>query len=176
MQTIRVVKGDITKLEVDAIVNAANERMLGGGGVDGAIHRAAGRELYKACYAFPEIKSGVRCPTGSCQLTPGFKLPAKYVIHTVGPIWDGGDNDEEELLRSCYRSALELALERGFSSIAFPAIGCGGYGYPPEEAVPISISEIRAVLDSVDRPIEVTLVAFSDELFEAMQAELDAQS
>src|SRR5262245_52573569 len=110
MTRLEVVVGDITKLSVDAIVNAANERMLGGGGVDGAIHRAAGPELLHACRAVSEVRPGVRCPTGEARITPGFKLPAKHVIHTVGPVWNGGGNGERRLLSSCYEKSLELAV------------------------------------------------------------------
>src|SRR5215216_1038813 len=125
---VEVVLGDITTLDVDAIVNAANERMLGGGGVDGAIHRAAGPELLAACLAIPEVRPGVRCPTGEARLTPGFLLPARFVIHAVGPVWRGGRHDEPELLAHCYRNALALARQQGVQSVAFPAISCGAYG------------------------------------------------
>src|SRR6058998_3210849 len=119
---LEAILADITSLEVDAIVNAANERMLGGGGVDGAIHRAAGRQLYEACLAIPEVRPGVRCPAGESRITPGFNLSARHVIHTVGPIWRGGGHGEAELLASCYRSALALARQHQARSIAFPAI------------------------------------------------------
>jgi len=175
MHSISVVQGDITTLNVDAIVNAANERMLGGGGVDGAVHRAAGGELYEACLAIPEVRPGVRCPTGSCEITPGFALPARFIIHAVGPIWRGGGSGEEDLLRSCYRRAIELALRHELTSIAFPAISCGIYGYPPADAIRVSIEEIKSTLGAIDKPISVTLVAFSDELAEAMQTELNRQ-
>src|SRR5213076_94251 len=111
MANVVVIQADITRLEVDAIVNAANERMLGGGGVDGAIHRAAGRQLYVACLQVREVRPGVRCPTGQSRITPGFNLPARYVIHTAGPVWRGGAHAEAELLASCYRSALDLARQ-----------------------------------------------------------------
>src|SRR5688572_3091798 len=122
MERIEVVQGDITTLDVDAIVNAANERMLGGGGVDGAIHRAAGPQLLEACRDVPEVRPGVRCPTGEARMTPGFRLPAHYVIHTVGPVWRGGTHGEPGLLASCYRNSLALARQHGIRSIAFPAI------------------------------------------------------
>lgn len=141
---IEAVHADITTLGVDAIVNAANERMLGGGGVDGAIHRAAGPELLEACRAIPEVAPGVRCRTGDARITPGFRLPAPYVIHTVGPVWRGGKSGEPELLASCYRSSLALAREHGVDSIAFPAISCGVYGYPVDEAAAIAVRETRA--------------------------------
>jgi O-acetyl-ADP-ribose deacetylase (regulator of RNase III) len=141
---IEVVQADITTLPVDVIVNAANERMLGGGGVDGAIHRAAGPQLYEACLAVPEVRPGVRCPTGESRITPGFKLPATYVIHTVGPVWHDGTHGEPCLLASCYRTALELAHQHHARSVAFPAISCGAYGYPLEEAAAIAVRETRA--------------------------------
>jgi len=158
---IAIVRGDITSLEVDAIVNAANERMLGGGGVDGAIHRAAGRQLYEACLAIPEVRPGVRCPTGESRITPGFNLSARHVIHTVGPIWRGGGHGEAELLASCYRSALALARQHQARSIAFPAISCGVYGYPLDEAAAIAVRETRARETEFDR---IALVAFDDEV------------
>ncbi len=158
---IAIVRGDITSLEVDAIVNAANERMLGGGGVDGAIHRAAGRQLYEACLAIPEVRPGVRCPTGQSRITPGFKLSARHVIHTVGPIWRGGGHGEAGLLVSCYRSALALARQHQARSIAFPAISCGVYGYPLDEAAAIAVRETREQEAEFDR---IVLVAFDDEI------------
>jgi O-acetyl-ADP-ribose deacetylase (regulator of RNase III) len=143
MSRLEVVEGDITALQVDAIVNAANQTLLGGGGVDGAIHRAAGPELLTACRALPLVRPNVRCPTGQARITPGFRLPAKYVIHTVGPVWHGGDDGEAELLASCYRESLRLAHEHGLHSIAFPAISCGVYGYPIDLAVPIAVDAAR---------------------------------
>jgi O-acetyl-ADP-ribose deacetylase (regulator of RNase III) len=158
---IDVIRADITTLEVDAIVNAANERMLGGGGVDGAIHRAAGRELYEACLAIPEVSPGVRCPTGQSRITPAFNLSAHHVIHTVGPIWRGGAHREAGLLASCYRTALGLARQHQVRSIAFPAISCGVYGYPLEEAAAIAVRETSASGTDFDR---IVLVAFDDEV------------
>ena len=154
---IEIVRGDITTLQVDAIVNAANERMLGGGGVDGAIHRAAGPELYQACLDVPEVRTGVRCPTGQSRITPAFNLPARYVIHTVGPIWRGGGHGEATLLASCYRTALDLAREHRARSIAFPAISCGVYGYPLDEAATIAVRETGAGEGHFERILLVAL-------------------
>jgi O-acetyl-ADP-ribose deacetylase (regulator of RNase III) len=162
---IDVLRADITTLDVDAIVNAANERMLGGGGVDGAIHRAAGRELLEACRQIPEVRPGVRCPTGEARLTPGFRLPARYVIHTVGPVWRGGARGEAELLASCYRQSFMLARDTGIRTIAFPAISCGIYGYPVEDAATIAVREVRAFLQQHDVPDRVALVAFDEFMF-----------
>jgi O-acetyl-ADP-ribose deacetylase (regulator of RNase III) len=143
MSTIEIVEGDITTLQVDAIVNAANEALLGGGGVDGAIHRAAGPELLAACRALRQVRPNVRCPTGEARITPGFRLAAKFVIHAVGPVWHGGDDGEAGLLASCYRQSLQLAHDHGLRSIAFPAISCGVYGYPVDLAVPIALGAAR---------------------------------
>ena len=141
--TIEIVIADITRLDVDAIVNAAHPSLLGGGGVDGAIHRAAGPALLEACRALPQVAPGVRCPTGAARITPGFALPARHVIHTVGPVWHGGDDGEPELLASCYRQSMRLAAEHAMASIAFPAISCGVYGYPPQRAAPVAIAALR---------------------------------
>jgi O-acetyl-ADP-ribose deacetylase len=142
--SIEIVEADLTTLQVDAIVNAANETLLGGGGVDGAIHRAAGAQLLAACRALPPVRPNVRCPTGAARITPGFALPAKFVIHTVGPVWHGGNHNEPSLLASCYRNSLRLAEENGVGSIAFPAISCGVFGYPPDQAIGIAVREVRA--------------------------------
>ena len=143
---IKIIQGDITTLAVDAIVNAANQVMLGGGGVDGAIHDAAGEELFKACLKVPEVRPGIRCPTGEARITPGFKLPAKYVIHTVGPVYRDGQHGEPEKLAACYRNSLALAAENGCKSIAFPCISTGVYGYPIEDAAKIAVREAKGFL------------------------------
>jgi len=168
MPGLKVHHGDITKLRLDAIVNAANERMLGGGGVDGAIHNAAGPRLLEACRAVPEVRPGVRCPTGEARLTEGFNLPAKYVIHTVGPIWRGGVNGEDELLAACYNSSLRLAESYSLKSIAFPAISCGLYGFPVERAASIAVREIQNYVEGVKSLEAVTLVAFNKAMFEIL--------
>ena len=148
---IEIVEGDITKLAVDAIVNAANKSLLGGGGVDGAIHRAAGPELREAC-----LKLG-GCETGEAKITPGFRLPARYVIHTVGPIWGGGERGEDRLLANCYRNSLALAHHHGLASIAYPAISTGAYGFPPDRAARIAL---RTVLDALADSLSIERVVF----------------
>ena len=158
---MRIEKADITTLPVDAIVNAANQRMLGGGGVDGAIHRAAGRELYEACLAVPEVRPGVRCPTGEARITPGFRLPARWVVHTAGPVWYGGERGEAGLLAACYRNALVLAAEHACRSIAFPCISTGVYGYPIEAAAAIAVREVRSFL-ALHPDMDVVFCCFSD--------------
>ena len=156
-----VIEADITTLDVDAIVNAANESLLGGGGVDGAIHRAAGPELLAACRALPELRPGVRCPTGQARITPGFRLPARHVIHTVGPIWRGGTQGEAALLASCYRASLQLAREHRIRRIVFPAISCGVYGYPIDAASAIAVREARAWL-AVQGAAQILFCCFGD--------------
>ena len=151
--SIEIIEADITTLPVGAIVNAANETLLGGCGVDGAIHRAAGPGLLAACRALPQVKPNVRCPTGEARITPGFDLPTKYVIHTVGPVWHGGGRGEADLLAGCYRAALALAVEHSIRSIAFPAISCGVYGYPVEQAVAIAVHEVHALLEALPKRV-----------------------
>lgn len=169
---IEVVEGDITRLDVDAIVNAANETLLGGGGVDGAIHRAAGPELLEACRALPPLAPGVRCRTGTARITEGFRLPARFVIHTVGPVWHGGSDGEPKLLASCYRESLALATQHDLASIAFPAISCGVYGYPLDRAVAIAVREVRAWLESNAQPRRVIFCCFGVEAANAYRAAL----
>lgn len=160
--------GDITQLPVDVIVNAANERLLGGGGVDGAIHAAAGPELLVACRALPEVRPGVRCPTGEARITPAFGLPARFVVHTVGPVWRGGTQGEGYLLASCYRESLALARAHGARSVAFPAISTGIYGFPRYLAARIAAYECATALLPVAIPQgaarfeQLSLVAFSE--------------
>ncbi|HVT89676.1 MAG TPA: O-acetyl-ADP-ribose deacetylase [Tepidisphaeraceae bacterium] len=158
---IEALQADITTLRVDAIVNAANERMLGGGGVDGAIHRAAGPKLFDACRAFPEIRPGVRCPTGEAKITPGFELPAQFVIHTAGPVWQGGSRGEAQLLAHCYRNSLAVASENEVRSIAFPAISTGVYGYPLDKAAEIAVHEVNH-FTAVDATIQHVIFACFD--------------
>jgi O-acetyl-ADP-ribose deacetylase (regulator of RNase III) len=172
MSKIRVAVADITTLPVDAIVNAANERLLGGGGVDGAIHRAAGPELLEACRRIPEVRPGVRCPTGEARITPAFRLPHRFVIHTVGPVWRGGGHGEDRLLASCYRNALALAGEHAVRTIAFPAISCGVFGYPLELATAVAVREIRAALAGGLDLESVVLAAFDDAVRQAYETVL----
>jgi len=157
---IEIRQVDITTLRVDAIVNAANESLLGGGGVDGAIHRAAGPRLLAACRAIPEVRPGVRCPTGEARITEGFDLPARFVIHTVGPVWHGGDSGEPQLLADCHRNALKLAREHSVDSIAFPAISCGVYGYPRDAAAAVALSVLSQESALTRTPHRIVLCAF----------------
>ena len=165
---LSLIEGDITELQVDAIVNAANTSLLGGGGVDGAIHRAAGPELLVECRTLGG------CSTGDAKVTAGYRLPAKYVIHTVGPIWAGGNRGEPELLARCYRNALALATKHQVRKIAFPAISCGVYGYPIEDACRIAVRETGAHLETNELPESVIFVCFGREIYDAYQAALDA--
>lgn len=161
--SLTVEIADLTTLAVDAIVNAANVTLLGGGGVDGAIHRTAGPELLAACRALPEVAPGVRCPTGEARVTPGFRLPARFVVHTVGPVWRGGMQDEPALLGSCYRQSVALAAQQGLHTLAFPAISCGIYGYPLAQAAQVSVQALREVLRLHPR-VNVTLCAFGPDM------------
>jgi O-acetyl-ADP-ribose deacetylase len=170
---LKVISADITRLRMDAIVNAANPGLLGGGGVDGAIHRAAGPALLQACRALPESAPGVRCPVGEARITPGFLLPARYVIHTAGPVWYGGHHDEALLLERCYRHALQLLRGQRLRTIAFPAISCGVYGYPAAQAAEVATVTLRDELAD-DDAIDVTLCCFSDGMREIFQRALSA--
>jgi O-acetyl-ADP-ribose deacetylase len=166
---MEVVVGDITQLKVDAIVNAANTTLLGGGGVDGAIHRAAGPELQKECRTLDG------CLTGQAKITRGYLLPAKHVIHAVGPIWGGGDEGEDEKLASCYRVSLTLALDHNVRSIAFPAISTGAYGFPLKRATGIAVREVKQFLRMSLLPEKVLFCCFDDRTAEVYRAAMDAE-
>jgi len=156
---VEVIRGDITKLDVDAIVNAANTTLLGGGGVDGAIHRAAGPELLAECRTLGG------CEPGKAKITRGYRLPARFVIHAVGPIWHGGKHDEAETLANCYRNSLQLAVENGIKTIAFPAISCGAYGYPIEAAARIAMNTTREFLANTDKIDKVIFVLWGEDAY-----------
>ncbi|RYF86463.1 MAG: O-acetyl-ADP-ribose deacetylase [Chitinophagaceae bacterium] len=160
---IEVVQGDITKLKVDAIVNAANSSLMGGGGVDGAIHRAGGPQILEECRKIVARQGG--CKTGEAVITSGGNLPAKYVIHTVGPVWNGGKNKERELLANCYRNSLQLAVENGCRTIAFPNISTGIYRFPKDEAAAIAVKSVSDFLLSTEEIDKVVLVCFDEENF-----------
>jgi len=163
MARIEIIKTDITTLVVDAIVNAANSCLLGGGGVDGAIHRAAGRELLAEC----RLLGG--CKTGQAKITKGYRLPARFVIHTVGPVWNGGNHDEHELLASCYRNCFALARKESLRTLAFPAISCGVYRFPVDQAVEIAVRETVAELGRNESLEKVIFACFGDDVYSAYQ-------
>ena len=163
---IDITRGDITELDVDAIVNAANTTLLGGGGVDGAIHRAAGPELLAECRTL-----GGCCP-GEAKITHGYRLPSRFVIHTVGPVWRGGKHGEPETLANCYRNSLQLAVENEIKTLAFPAISCGAYGYPIKEAAQIAFTTTREFLTMSDTPQKVIFVVWGEDVYDAYREAL----
>ncbi|HET8942978.1 MAG TPA: O-acetyl-ADP-ribose deacetylase [Rudaea sp.] len=174
MPRLEIIQASITELNVDAIVNAANETLLGGGGVDGAIHRAAGPRLLMACRELPQTRPNVRCPTGQARITPGFDLAARFIIHTVGPVWNGGNDNEPQLLASCYRESLRLARENGVYSMAFPAISCGVYGYPIAKAAAVALAELRRRMDDSAQLERIIVCCFSESIAATYRHLLDA--
>ncbi|HEY9735246.1 MAG TPA: O-acetyl-ADP-ribose deacetylase [Trichocoleus sp.] len=168
-QRVQVIQGDITRQQVDAVVNAANESLLGGGGVDGAIHRAAGPELLAEC------RTLCGCPTGQAKITRGYNLPAKWVIHTVGPVWRGGQHSEDELLAQCYSNSLALAAGHSLRSIAFPAISAGVYRFPLERATGIAVAQVKAFLDNNSAFEQVRFICFSNQAYECYLSTLSEQ-
>ena len=166
LERMKIYQGDITTLEVDAIVNAANNALLGGGGVDGAIHRAAGPQLLVECNTLGG------CPTGEAKITGGYNLPSKHVIHTVGPVWDGGRANEDALLADCYRNSLKVADDNGLKTVAFPAISTGVFGFPKERATRIAVREVRAYFDQDVGVEQVTFVCFSERDYDLYQSVL----
>ncbi|HKP92429.1 MAG TPA: O-acetyl-ADP-ribose deacetylase [Chthoniobacterales bacterium] len=164
---LRLLRGDITTLDVDAIVNAANSTLLGGGGVDGAIHRAAGPDLLAKC------KTLGGCRPGEAKITPGYRLPARFVIHTVGPVWSGGNHAEAQTLSNCYRNSLRVAAEQALETVAFPAISCGAYGYPIDEAARIAVETCSEFFRENASVMAITFAVFSDDLHAAYQRLLD---
>jgi O-acetyl-ADP-ribose deacetylase len=168
MPNIQLIKADITKMKVDAIVNAANSSLLGGGGVDGAIHRAGGPKILEECMVIRENQGG--CKTGEAVITSGGNLPAKYVIHTVGPVWHGGNNNEEQLLANAYKNSLQLATEYEIKSVAFPNISTGVYGFPKQRAAEIAVDAVKKFLQSNNVVREVYFVCFDDENYNIYQS------
>ncbi len=168
LQRIEIIRGDITKLKADAIVNAANSSLMGGGGVDGAIHRAGGQAILNECKKIVAIQGG--CPTGEAVITTGGNLPAKFVIHTVGPVWNGGKRNEQEKLADCYRNSLRLAVENNLRTIAFPNISTGVYGYPKKEAAEIAMQTVTEFLQTNSSIISIYFVCFDEENFQLYQS------
>ncbi|MCB1555530.1 MAG: macro domain-containing protein [Xanthomonadales bacterium] len=167
---IQIMLGDITEVDADAWVNAANPSLLGGSGVDGAIHKAAGGELVNACYMFKELQPGIRCPPGIARITPGFKARVKWIIHTVGPVWHGGNKGEAETLANCYRNSFQLAQQHNVQSIVFPAISCGVYGFPWAQAAEIALREAKVEVAARKDQLKVTFCCFAEEIYKIYRA------